>query len=1436
MMVELNAILRKREPILANNLIYYKISEQEHPECVKIITAQEKTLNQLSWIFGQRHGYKWLRVQSQLGDAREDFYINVHRQNGVQNFTIMESSDQQNEILARYETARSGDQLPLISNNPDDNKRIMTLAEAEDLKKKAGSVDYMQDVAIMNKAPMRSEDLDINLELINRDMTMERISAILDVPFFSDMDVNDLFEKPSALDRNKFYEADDKLRKTNEEIRDSDGMSLGRLLVLIFRIYCQYFWFFDMASLDKQSPGGATEASVYCYTAAQYCLENLQILATAFKMKMIMQDSCLAAIIPEGGSIELTFDMSLKRVPVIYAKDKFPEILSACDEANIMPDFQKQESFQSSDQLESILWDKVWQVRMKSSGNEEVLKDDEKIAMTTEMSNNLGSGKKSSRRSGIFNLKDDFPKVGKSTSAREKSRAPKVRETNLFKFVRVLTTGGENANRDISKCVSFNIHRDDVVTSTMNRGRSATVEDCVPDRSRSNSRPKLAPIQVDRSGRPLLTSEKTPKVQFASETSNSKAKDSAANETTTAQSIFTVTHLAPAGLPRTTLLHACDPNYTDDENDRMGVHEAFDDMHKLSRRSDYLRHNALHDEDHPVTVFTDQIRKKIQESRVHYHQSPEKIRNWTAANIKDFAKGYKELQGFVKSLREESQKIEDTMNRNAKEGNISDLCWKLGKFAVKTADDECSRLLGLITANTEQMNDRNISKSDKEIKIETLKEIVGTFSGEDLTKSVNARTFLQFKDALENNLKHSQVDRQDWGYYAKLLLEGEAKASYEREMSGQSNPDYDKLMGHIQKYHGKVSDILRAVISRQLLLENIHTGTSATKKQEICKDHRACFDKIRRVLDHSSENVGAVRQHLVGVMLKFPEYLIGEIRRKLDDETVDLKKIIDECHKLCDYIHNLASDQIHTVGYDNINQSYTAMAPINPASVKQDTRQARQNSVKPKVFSTQEIDPNSCPICSYVHKMSIRPVASSRTHVVTSNGIVVMDACPNMREMDTTNKALRASSAKLCRRCGKETISAQHTEDSCNFKIKTIQCKNENCELLAAFCERHKHLNTAIHEAKKRRLQGLGLKYNFLNQPILEEEEGLLSQCFLTSHHELAYTHRSVQDMIRSQHPSVLVNNKQGKPIFPIGLMDSLNGGVVPYVFDSGSSLTSILVGTEGIAFPTAPVDHGEQEWSRVIGVGGPTEVRLVYILVPLVSGRMAKIKAQVIENTLRCQTKNLEKLAGVLADKAKAAGFMEPDERIQYPEYGSRSALMLGLSHRHLAPQPIYQADNGLVLYQGCIAGPMTHELSNGNKRTLCIGGSLFDEDCEEKYSNLWLSIPDHDVVKNVIVEGSKARANEWGMQWQDISLTLDEEAMMSLSKDQDRANSIVHGTHRINQSAAELSRNVSALISEADECSLTGGELPNSMVLKERKNLQESQNFLLQHGLEER
>ena len=128
----------------------------------------------------------------------------------------------------------------------------------------------------------------------------------------------------------------------------------------------------------------------------------------------------------------------------------------------------------------------------------------------------------------------------------------------------------------------------------------------------------------------------------------------------------------------------------------------------------------------------------------------------------------------------------------------------------------------------------------------------------------------------------------------------------------------------------------------------------------------------------------------------------------------------------------------------------------------------------------------------------------------------------------------------------------------------------------------------------------------------------------------------------------------------------------------------------------------------------------MVYILVPLIDGSVAKIKAQIVDNTLECQTKNLPQLAEMLQARAKSEGYMDQEEEIQVPQFGSKAVLMLGRSHQHLAPKPVYSTPEGLTLYSGCIDGPGAWKFGSmkGGQRTLCLGGSLLKEEKKKTLS----------------------------------------------------------------------------------------------------------------------
>ena len=277
----------------------------------------------------------------------------------------------------------------------------------------------------------------------------------------------------------------------------------------------------------------------------------------------------------------------------------------------------------------------------------------------------------------------------------------------------------------------------------------------------------------------------------------------------------------------------------------------------------------------------DKIKELIAETQTYYNQTSEEISDWRAAEIREFARNYETIRSSMGVLRQSIQDLTRTMNKFIIEGTISSLCWKLGKMAIKNAEEESERLLRLIRSNNKEIVIREISMNEKSFKVSSLREMVESFNGECLR---NTRTFQQFKEELESSLSFYQVDRREWGFYAKFLLEGEAKETLEREMHGQSNPDYEELMMHLQKHHGKVSEVLRAVKRRQLILENITPATQNARIKEICRIHRTCFNKISEILKTNKEYAGAVREHLINALLKFPDYHRRGIKELLEDK------------------------------------------------------------------------------------------------------------------------------------------------------------------------------------------------------------------------------------------------------------------------------------------------------------------------------------------------------------------------------------------------------------------------------------------------------------------------------------------------------------------------------------------------------------------------
>ena len=1351
-------ILLRSEPIKAGVFVYYK-AKNDDTRCVRLKSSQEDNLNKLGWIYHERIKQRWIKaehvpVDGQVPEEKE-VYINLHKDTGVKCFTVAEDQSHHDELVDCYKDPARARQLVY---DPEGHRHFLSMQEAKQRLEQVGKVEYLDNADLLSKEPKQEEELGIDLELVTTELIVQETQAMDALNFFGEMQVAGVFKKQNEFNKDEFYHQQNQCEDANKDIFEVDRISLKRLMKLVFNVYYyNYLWLMKMTRVDKESRNSSPEAQVFCWTAAQHCLEMKQGVSHVFKIKMLLKESELKVIAPEQGSVDYTFVLTAEDVPMVYNKDRFPgstvEVI-----ATIMRDFAAHNQFSDVADIEAVLLEKIHQARRRIGYDEEefdiVFNDDAKLRASRALSEAIGSGKRTGRRSEFYNLDDDFPLV-KNTPKRNRQLLAK--DTKIYKIVNILK--GRDDAADLAQCVQFDVTGDEAAHSTRVDPRRVTVMEHLRDRSRSRersrSRGRVTPILTrTKSQEDLVVKSGTKsKIQFAPEPDSSERNPIGNVNASAVQSLLNITNLELSEWPLTTSMHRCDAEFTRDENEKMGIDDSMGEIERLTTRSQYVKYFAPFDEEHTIVSITELIRDKIEESQIHYDQDVERMKSWKASSIKDFAKDYKEMQSFVKILRDEGQRLEENMNKFAKARTISDLGWKLGKSATKAATVETRRLLELIKTNNTLMKNRNISKGDKDVKVSQLKEMMGVFSGENLAQSASARTFQQFKTELENNLEHCQVDKQDWGYYTKYLLDGEAKATLEREMPNDPNPDYVKMMGYLKKNHGKASDVLKVIKQKQLLLENITSTTSGKLKQEICKSHRSCFDRIREVLKTTNENVGSVREHLCAVLVKFPDHHRYDIKKMLEDEEVDIEKAIMAFHKICEYIHDMAKEEITNEGYNSMNQSFAAMTPIQPNKFKQSDGQQIPDGSKPKTFVKKIAEAVQCKVCNPIKDLRVQPFSSNKEHIWTSTGTPVLDACPNMRELSTENKEKRAILIKLCRVCGKEYIGNRHgPEEACSFNIKTIQCKEKKCKLLAAFCNQHRSMNIPIHEIKQQRLKAVGVHYNFSCQKALEDDMGQGQLPMIRQ--QIMYTHTSVQEMMKEQGPMKFISEKEGEPIFPMGLMYTPYGAVVPYSYDSGASLSSVMVGSEGISFPTAPVEPDEEEQHNVNCVAGNVTVKLVYILITLLDGTLAKIKAQVIGHTLQNQTKNLRELAQGMVTEATTNGHMRRDEKIQCPKYKSRAVLLLGRSHAHLAPKVVYGMQNGLKLYAGCIDGPGKSEGPDGKWRTLCIGGSLVESTEDTRITTsyeTWKDLPsENEKLREVM---NKYTAKEYLVHGNDTS-----------------------------------------------------------------------------------
>ena len=154
------------------------------------------------------------------------------------------------------------------------------------------------------------------------------------------------------------------------------------------------------------------------------------------------------------------------------------------------------------------------------------------------------------------------------------------------------------------------------------------------ERSRSRSRPTLSPIPVPEEDSDEEHFDTRARVRLVPPSSSGGSDPVGNQNLPAAQNTLNVTNLVEVDLPLTTSMYRGDPDFTEQENETMGIRDFWDEQKKMMRRSDYVKFNALHDEDHDVTGLVDQIRKKIRESQVHYDQNPEAISRWKASSLR----------------------------------------------------------------------------------------------------------------------------------------------------------------------------------------------------------------------------------------------------------------------------------------------------------------------------------------------------------------------------------------------------------------------------------------------------------------------------------------------------------------------------------------------------------------------------------------------------------------------------------------------------------------------------------------------------------------------------------------------------------------------------------------------------------------------------------
>lgn len=1426
-MGNLEDILFKRNLLKDGAFAFYRL-EGEQPKCATIVTVRNEALDLVSWLYHERIEPRWALAESivlnennEPASGKEFFYLNLHAKTGIQNLTITDNVKNYGALITRYQRQdlASGQQ-----NNEDDEtqQRVFFLGyqEAQERQKKYGLSDYAVDEELLKKDPTKCQNLNVDLALPLEEMRYSDGFTLQGIRLYADME--DLKAIEDLESRKECFDYDLRVTKDGVDIKKHfPNPTLGRIMHFTFtNLYLTYMWLIGWVKEDKRDGGNNVKAHLTCLTAAQYCAQNMQAVADEFKVKIILHNENLPVIMPSQGVINYTFEFSELGVPMIHVGNRNPSLTRA-DGADVLAEFC---DIYSNDlqQLEQAICEIITTVQ-ESSGQvdeagEQLVKD---IIKT--VSEQIGTPRKKRSNPTKFNIREEFP-IYCDTVETPGGGNKELRKSKSFKFLQMLTEVPTGQSEVLNETINFNVLRDGAVRSTEVPVADKPSSDAkFRGRSRSRSRERDSATWVHDDSR---------RVSFARTVS--PAKDT---QQCHMSQMRRITNIKDEDLPLVSSVNKANPEFTSLEDSDMGVSPGDDELTKLDLRLKWIDGNAPEIEDHEVISSVESIFMILKQTAVHLPQTVEEVKSMETGKLKSLSRNLGAVEGFTKNYAKGIAALKTLMNKGIAKNTLSDVAWKLGKKALKMANEDSDRLLQLYKVCEETMDERHVIRGSKDFNIESLKLAVKPFSGQSLSSDKNARSFQQFKTTLESHLKFHHADTQQWGYYASHVLEGAAKDTLDREFPGVSNPDYTELMAALEKNHGQPADVFKAVKRTQLMLAKIRDDTANGVKQSVTQEHRRCLEQLRHILRCGNQYEGMVLAHLKEVAGYFPYVHKIAIRNTCDDPEKDVEDVIKKIHAVCDYLFQEARDD-ENADPSPILQNFALESGARLNNNMNGTMAGKNGMMrKPTEFQLKSMGVEDCLVCKNLEARKIQPRPVTGSHIVTPKGSPIFEGCPGLRELNTEARSNRMRLLNLCRVCAKKELGNGHTEEGCTFQIPYLKCKQEGCKKQTSFCGDHKEMNYQSHEKKRLGFQRVGLNYIYSCQPVLEKDgnqedtdQQEISQAFL-AFDPPRYTHGTTRDMIRNQERGTIVSDKAGKAIFPMGLLEGLDGKIYPYVYDSGSSQSSILRGADGKVFNTAPVDPGEASSGGVMGVSGVIQCSIVNILVPLVDDKMSVLKVHVLPNTLQCQTENLQALADDLMRSAREAGVMGYDEEIQCPDYGRRAILMLGKSHEHLAPRAIYTDKNGLVLYESKIKGPM---LRNG--RTLCIGGSYHKGEVKERLAHLWATMPAKEWGKPAIIEGSHARRGVMGVASQNLSQTLTESAMLAFSNQPDMVNAIVHGENRLLASASEYSRNVSDVIKDCHQYALSGGEIHDGALIERRRHMAAGQNFLAQVGLDER